>query len=280
MTTSPTSAPEPAADAPSGPRPGAVVTLLALAALVAAGVAAVGVTRGLPATADTGGIPHHAEPGVEAAGGYAVWAYNDDGRPIRWDPCTPIDIVVAPEGAPPGTDADLERAIAEVGRHSGLHLRVMGETDERPAARRSAYQPRRYGSRWAPVLLAWAAPHENGLSLRDTDRGLAIPVAVGHPGARVYVTGQVVLNAERDDLEAGFGDRADAWGATLLHELSHLVGLAHVEDRDQLMSVHPGEGPVTLGSGDRAGLAAIGAEHGCLDVPPPRDVEVAPPPQR
>lgn len=262
-----------------GPRVTTVVALLAVAALVGAAVAVTGAVR----AASTGGgaalrdVPHRAEPGVQAAAGFAVWEYNDDGQPIRWDPCTPIDLVVAPEGAPAGAVEDLERAVGEVAAHSGLPLRLTGETDERPAARRDAYQPDRYGPRWAPVLVAWAQPHENGLSLRDTDRGLAIPVAVGRPGARVYVTGQVVLNARRDDLRPGFGDRADAWGSTLLHELSHLVGLAHVDDPGQLMATYPGEGPVAFADGDRAGLAAVGADLGCTEAPRPRQVEVSAP---
>ena len=255
-----------------------VVAVLVLAAVASSAVAVLAVTRAMapPAGADAAmrDVPHHAGAGIESATGFAVWDVNDDGRPIRWDACSTIDLVVATEGAPVGALADLEEALERIGEHSGLRLRIIGETDERPAARRPAYQPDRYGARWAPVLVAWAEPHENGLSLRDTDRGLAIPVAVGRPGERVYVTGQVVLNAERDDLRAGFEDRADAWGSTLLHELSHLVGLAHVSDPDQLMAVYPGEGPVELASGDRAGLAAVGAEHGCVEVPAPRQVEV------
>lgn len=256
-----------------------VVVVLAVAALLGAAVAIAGALRAI-STSDAGAlrdVPHRAEAGIEASAGYAVWDHNDDGRPIRWDPCTPIDLVVATAGAPQGARDDLERAIDEIATHSGLQLRVVGETDERPAARRDAYQPDRYGPRWAPVLVAWADPHENGLSLRDTDRGLAIPVAVGRPGDRVYATGQVVLNADRHDLRPGFDDRADAWGSTLLHELSHLVGLAHVSGPEHLMAVHPGEGPVELSAGDRAGLAAVGAGHGCLDVPRPRRVEVAQP---
>ncbi|MEX2505273.1 MAG: hypothetical protein WD378_10495 [Egicoccus sp.] len=256
-----------------------VIALLAVAALLGATVAVTGAVRTLGSEdADAlRDVPHRAGPGIEAEAGYAVWDHNDDGRPIRWDPCTPIDLVVATAGAPERAMDDLERAIDEIAAHSGLQLRVTGETDERPAARRGAYQPDRYGPRWAPVLVAWADPHENGLSLRDTDRGLAVPVAVGRPGDRVYVTGQVVLNADRDDLVPGFGDRADAWGSTLLHEVSHLVGLAHVNDPEQLMAVHPGQGPVELAAGDRAGLAAVGADHGCLDAPRPRQVEVADP---
>ena len=82
------------------------------------------------------------------------------------------------------------------------------------------------------------------------------------------MTGQVVLNAARTDLIDGFADRRDAIGATLLHELGHLLGLAHVEDVSQLMSTDPGSGPVVLCAGDLAGLRAIGAQSGCNPAPP------------
>ena len=301
MTDQPPLAPSPRGGPPTrpgtppparGPRPRAVAAVLALALLAAVAVVGVGLSRGggaggAPApgddadggTADTAVVdaPHRGQAAPDGAG-YAVWDRNDDGLPIRWDPCSTVEVVVSPTGAPTGARDDLDEAIARLAAHTGLSIRVVGDTDERPAADRPAFQPERYGdTRWAPVLVAWAEPHEQGVPLRDIDRGLAVPVAVGAPGARVFVTGQVVLNVQRDDLRPGFDDRADSWGATLLHELAHLVGLAHVDEQDELMSVHPGTGPIAFGPGDRAGLAAVGAEHGCLDVPAPRHVDVAGP---
>ncbi len=210
--------------------------------------------------------------------GYAVWERNDDGVPVRWDPCEPIELVLAPDGWPDGTRADLEAAIDTLQRASGLDLDVVGTTDERPSGSRLPYQPERYGDRWAPVLVAWAEPGEAGLPLRDIDRGVAVPVAVGADGDRTYVSGQVVFNLERDDLEPGDADRQSSWQATILHELAHLLGLAHVDDPEQLMYTYPGEGPVTLGDGDRRGLEAVGEGHDCRPAPAADAVEVAPAP--
>lgn len=215
--------------------------------------------------------------GPQLGDGFAVWEVNDDGYPVRWDPCRPIEVVLSPQGAPPVAAADLEEALERLANATGLELVLTGVTDERPAAARLPYQPERYGERWAPILVAWAAPGEAGLPLRTTDRGLAIPIAAGPEGDRTYLTAQVVLNAERMDLRPGFGDRSDSWGATLLHELGHALGLDHVEDPEQLMSVFPGHGPVELGDGDRAGLSAVGATHGCRPVPTPGPLTVAPP---
>ncbi|MFP4234901.1 MAG: hypothetical protein ACLFUG_08235 [Nitriliruptoraceae bacterium] len=217
-----------------------------------------------------------AATGEEA--GFTVWATNDDGLPVRWDPCQPIEVVLAPRGAPPSAAADLDEALRRIEDASGLPLVGTGTTDERPRGDRSPYQPPRYGERWAPILVAWAAPGESGLPLRDTDRGIALPIAVGPEGDRTFVSAQVVLNRDRTDLEPGFGDRSDAWGATLIHELLHVLGLDHVDDPEQLMAVFPGSGPVTFGRGDLKGLAAIGAAAGCRPAPEPGPVRLPPPP--
>jgi hypothetical protein len=276
----PPATPPPGASTGRATGPGAVAAVLAVGALVAAAVVGAGLSSFVPTT---GGV-HDDEGPVEIAtgassDGYAVWARNDDGAPVRWDACSPIDLVVSPDGAPAGALEDLDEAVARLVEVTGLELRVTGTTDERPKADRPPYQPDRYGHRWAPVLIAWAQPHEGGIRLRTTDRGVAVPIAVGPRGDRTYVTAQVAFNAERTDLERGFEDRSFSWGSTVLHELVHVLGLDHVSDPTQLMHVHPGEGPVELGAGDLAGLAAVGAEQGCGTVPHPQPVEVAEPPR-
>lgn len=208
---------------------------------------------------------------------FTVWERNADGTPVRWDPCTAIEVVWSETHAPSTARSDIVAALDRVAQASGLTLRLTGTTEERPSGARLPYQPERYGQRWAPVLIAWADPGAPGLPLRDTDRGVAVPIAVGPPGDRTYVTGQVLLNAHRDDLRSGFDDRAEAWGATLVHELLHVIGLGHVDDPNQLMYVYPGRGPVIFGDGDRAGLAAVGPAQGCRRVPPAGPVSVAEP---
>jgi len=260
-------------------RPALTAVAGGLLALLALGLAAALLV--LPLT--TSPEPSATTPGLGALGedgGFTVWERNDDGTPVRWDPCTPIEVVWSPVTAPPGAATDLGETLDRLRDVSGLPLRLVGTTDERPSGSRLPYQPERYGDRWAPVLVAWADPAQPGLPLRDTDRGVAVPVAVGQAGDRTYVTGQVVLNGTRDDLLPGFDDRADAWGATLLHELLHVLGLGHVDDPTQLMHRYPGSGPVLLGDGDLAGVAEVGPGLGCRDVPPAGPVRVADPPSR
>lgn len=267
--------------------------VLGVGVVALAGVVLLGGGTGAPeppsavAALDLGGTPHHGpgddrtaqDPGSQAArAGYAVWARDDADDPVRWDPCSPIELVVSHAGAPKGVDPDALRddlvsAVEDVVAASGLDLVVVGTTAERPAADRSTVTSD--GADWAPVLVGWSRSRAAGLPLRDSDRAIAVPVAVGHDRSATFVTGQIVLNGDRDDLATGRADRADTWGATLLHELGHLVGLDHVDDPEELMHRYPGAGPVALGPGDRAGLAALGAEGACRTPPPPSDLDVA-----
>jgi hypothetical protein len=262
---------------------GVVLAATVVAGMVLAGIVLVGLAVG--GGLSTGTSPPGERPGTRSgvahlgasAASFEVWERRADGTAVRFDPCSPLEVVLSTTGAPPGARQDLEVAVERLRAVTDLDLRVRGTTDERPSGARLPYQPERYGERWAPVLVAWADPREDGLPLRDIDRGVGIPVAVGAPGERVYVSGQVVLNARRDDLVAGFEDRATSWGATLLHELAHVLGLDHVDDPDQLMDRFPGTGPVTFGDGDLAGLRAVGGADACLAVPTPQPVVVETP---
>lgn len=226
----------------------------------------------LATTAAQPGSPHADVAPVED--GFVLWGRRSDGTAVRWDPCEPIRWVLNAERAPLGAQADITAAMAIIEQASGLRFQFEGTTPEQPSLERSLVILDGPAERWAPVLIAWIGDEQHGLPLDDDERGAAVPVAVATTaGESQFVTGQIVLNAQKD-LDAGFQDRASSWGATILHELGHLVGLDHVDDADELMYATSGSGPVTLGPGDRRGLAAVGAEGGCLPAPRARELEV------
>lgn len=247
------------------PRPAGPLRLLALL-LLGAAVMAVTVWATMPGDDGIAMVGP-----AESAEGYRLWAERADGTAVRWDPCQPIDWVLNPAGAPDDAAQLVADAVSRVGAVTGLQFRYLGTTTEPPTDVRPTIDPDRYGRDWAPVLVAWTSP-DSGTALRDTDQGVAVPVAVDG----VFVTAQVLLNDQRW-LSPDFAERSVSWGGVLVHEFGHVVGLDHVEDPSQLMYRYAGSGPVRFGAGDLAGFDAVGAGTGggaCLDAGRPRLVEV------
>jgi hypothetical protein len=249
-------------------RPVALVALVAVLVLVVAGR-----TR-LPWVADAGAADDTPPPqrstsstplGVPApspgVGAFTFGAVQVDGTtPVTYDPCRPIPIVVSSRAAPPGADRLLADAQAQLSAMTGLQLVLEGGTDERPSPDRPAYQPGRYGERWAPVLVAWTDPSEMPVLGGEVagEGGSTWSVAASE-STRVYVTGQVALDGP--DV-AALLEAPDGWAqarALVMHELGHVVGLGHVEDPRELMFSGVNPAVTDFGTGDRTGLAALGA---------------------
>jgi hypothetical protein len=210
----------------------------------------------------------HAVPGVSDQPWVAEFV-DSAGRPARWDPCTPIDYVVDLAGAPAGALADVTDALARLSAASGLVFHYDGPTDEVASAEREPYQPARYGSRWAPVLIAWSSPERTSvLQAQQGEQAEAVTVPIAVPDRRgqggSLVSGEVVMNTDHQ-LPAGFGPGLSE-GEVLMHELGHVVGLGHVSDIGDAM--YPTvRGIAEYGPGDLAGLAAVGRAAGCHPAP-------------
>ncbi len=232
-----------------------VVTAVALTAFLAFDPGALGTTI-REAIGSEGRIhPEVEEQGIPG-GHYAFLATqrgSDD--PVGWNPCREIRYVVNPDGSPPNWEELVERGIREVEDRTGLAFRSEGTT-----------QDRNFDDRFArdgdplPVLIGWADSEE----VPDLDGdvagiGGATYAEVG--GRRTYVTGMVVLDVETFDWLASTKATDPVELAVLLHELGHLVGLAHVEDQGEIMYAE-GVTRTTFGTGDLDGLARLGS-GGC-----------------
>jgi hypothetical protein len=250
----------PSGDVPESPRrrsvlPGAVALLLVVA-LLAAAVA--------PIFRSTVIAPQAVGPQGDFS---YILTTGDD--PVRWNPCEPIHYVLARDGLTPGALDDVRGAIARISDATGISFTYDGLTDEQPSRARNAYQPGRYGDRWAPVLIAWVHPDETDIPFSDEGHDAAAVASPQLPeaaAADVFVSGWVAVDVE-DPNPSGFA-LPGMQGPVVLHELAHVLGLAHAESAGNLMEPSGG-GMTSFGPGDIAGLEHLGRDAGCLPTPPP-----------
>jgi len=178
---------------------------------------------------------------------------------VAWSPCRPIHYVLrGAKNAPRSGDRMLKDATARIAELTGLEIVDNGTTTEKYSDERKAYQPKRYGQRWAPVLISWSTTSEDrGLKGDVLGRAGGQWVATDS-GDRAYVTGTVSLDAlQINRIRAQFG--YDVARAVVLHELGHLVGLGHVENRGALMNPTVSPDVTDFNRAERAGLKALGS---------------------
>lgn len=219
-----------------------------------------------------------------------IMTQDDEVSPVAYDPCRPIRYVISGASKAPLEGKQLiEESLAEVTRVTGLAFVDEGVTTERPSDQRRSYQPNRYGSRWAPVLIAWSDPTESPrlaenppeLGSNDMDIlgyagssavGLRTVEPEGPQGAlsdttagetdldrMIFVTGAVTLDgpdfASLLQTPGGY----EIARAAIMHEFAHLVGLAHIDDPTQLLFPALQPNVHDFAGGDLEGLAALGA---------------------
>jgi hypothetical protein len=193
-------------------------------------------------------------PAIVAAGGTYTFTMTQPGSsdPVGWDPCKTVEYAVNPVGMPEGGRPMVDRAVARISAATGLAFEDRGDTDRRPFT--GSLVPFGGGR---PVVIAWADATEYP-ALAGGVAGLGGAAAEdGAEGRLRYVTGGVVLDVEVYTA-ANVAQQPRVLEAIVLHELAHVVGLAHVAEPMELMFADS-TGQVELGPGDREGLARLGS---------------------
>lgn len=188
-----------------------------------------------------------------------------DGRPVRWDPCTPIRWTANTARGPAGGLEVLQEAVTRVAQITGTSWQYVGPST---ANATSAYLPKSAQASYPPVLLGWTDGASSDLLAGQAQSVLGMTRTAWFgiqraDGSKVAATRAAVIAFDRTDNLPLRG--ATSWKALALHELGHVMGLGHVGDRTQLMaSVLP---PVSdLQAGDQAGLTRVGRTAGCVVV--------------
>lgn len=194
-----------------------------------------------------------------AAKGYVFATLQKDKKTgITWSPCRPITWVVRAAGrAPKDGDRMLRESFARIAELTGLEFVYEGATKEKYSDARVPFQPKRYGQRWAPVLVSWSSTKDDP-GLKGDVLGRAGAAWVGtDSGDRTYMSGTVSLDAvelERVRSVAGY----DVARAVVMHELGHLVGLGHVKSQAALMYPRVSVDVTDFAAADRRGLTVLG----------------------
>jgi hypothetical protein len=208
---------------------------------------------------------------VGGQGRYRFLRQTPDGQPYRWDPCVPIHYEVNLADAPPGALGEVRHAIERVADVTDYRFVYDGPT-VRTADQQigTAFQSGATTSRWLPVLITWV-PRAHFDYLADTHRAAAFGMPKTGDGEQhaLYESGLIAVDAG-GHLPPGFDARYSE-GVVLMHELGHVMGLAHVGDGDELMwspdvkgaDRNPDLGLHDWGPGDLRGLEILDRHATC-----------------
>jgi len=203
--------------------------------------------------------PPLAEPPVieNPSDAYEFWSVerskNGAEIPTRWSSCEAIRYVVNPLHGDEHFIDWVKYTVDEVSAATGLVFEFEGITDQKPKPQ----TPFDFSEReeWPAVVIQFAS-EEQVPDLEGSVAGLALVRQVENTftGVSRYVSGNIYLDVTlRSDPPI---NSEPAYVHVLRHELGHLVGLGHIDDKTQLMYDTPTTN--VFQDGDLTGLSKLG----------------------
>lgn len=175
-------------------------------------------------------------PPASAAGLWQAMMTNDDGSPVRWNPCSTITWSWT-NGDEPNLSL-MRTAVAELAGATGMTFAEVGS---------GARVPITYSS----------APSAVG--------------AIGLGGFSASGHGNFVIQSGTIDIDNDVRDNPGWYSTALkyeifLHEWGHVIGLGHVDSNTEIMYPTANGQLGHYQAGDLAGLVAMGIQSGCLTL--------------
>jgi hypothetical protein len=211
----------------------------------------------VPATVPAPPVP---DTSTLAPGAYAFLAKDPDGQPTHWDKCRTVRYRINPAHVTQPMLDDMFAAIARVSAASGVTFQYVGTTAVVPYSSEQWYAGLYSPTQDTDLYIAFANDTEAPV-LAGNMVGLGGPVwRDDGPGGRepITVIGGAVFDIN-PDLPGGFGGGATR-GGLIVHELGHVMNLAHVGDISQVMFPSLSQDSAnTYQGGDTAGMQALAA---------------------
>ncbi|MCW2600756.1 MAG: Peptidase metallopeptidase [Frankiales bacterium] len=210
------------------------------------------------ADAVTAGSPH------AATGSPYKFTALVSGKPVRWNPCTPIHWQFRAAGAPKHGRAVVNAAVARIAKITGTRWVFDGVVSNTPG---TPWLPSNLDT-IRPVLIGWTDGKHSDL-LRGRPAGVLGVTRTAwfgwtDNGTTVASIRAAVIALDRTDRLPSNGPVS--WKTVLLHELAHAMGLDHAGSSHELMFPVLQRSLPDLQKGDVQGLTKVGRRAGCVNA--------------
>lgn len=146
--------------------------------------------------------------------------------PLRWQTCDPIKVLVNPGRLGDAAVTVTRAGLGRISALTGLRFTIVGTTSTIPTA--NWFRTAASEGEIPPVLIGFVPRDRSDLFPGDSSLAGTVANPIGGENPRL-VTGAIAFDEDVfASMAPGFGN-GRTQGVLLLHELGHLVGLAHTE---------------------------------------------------